>query len=68
MTKRKDQWLLGMELIEATKKLDKEYVLWRVSNRDGKPCILTRDVKPDRLNFTIRDNMIVRVDRGQLSS
>ena len=33
---------------------------YRVTRRDGQPTTVTRDYRPDRLNFEVEDGVIVR--------
>ncbi len=37
---------------------------WRVVEEDGRRYQASRDLRPDRLNFTVRRGVVVKVTRG----
>lgn len=49
------------DVIELLSNMDLE---WRIIEEDNKPYIVTRDYKPERLNFTIKDNVIIEISYG----
>ena len=46
---------------DLAKKLDKEV---RISKKDGRYYTLTRDYKPNRINFQLENNVIANISIG----
>lgn len=56
--------LLGKTLQEAEKEIRNQELISRLVEKDGQFFIVTRDVKPHRLNLTVKDNKITKVSVG----
>jgi hypothetical protein len=56
--------IVGMSFEDAKRYLKQSGVQYRVKCVNGSYNILTRDYKPDRINLTIKDNIIVAFDLG----
>jgi hypothetical protein len=54
-----DDDLIGLSVTEAKAVLAKRDMILRVVKRDGRPCIGTRDVRPNRVNVIVDNNVIV---------
>lgn len=59
-----DSSYVGMAVEDAEKAAEKAGVPWRVVEADGEPRPVTKDYRPDRLNFTLEAGKIIRVTRG----
>ncbi|WP_193212714.1 hypothetical protein [Luteolibacter marinus] len=55
---------LGKSLEEASRIADEMNIPWRVVEIDGTPRATTMDHRPDRLNFTVAGDKIIRVTKG----
>jgi hypothetical protein len=55
---------LGMTLEAASARADKAGIRWRIVEEDGKPRLVTKDYRPDRLNFAVEKGKIIRVNKG----
>lgn len=58
------QSLVGMPLEKAQKACDDRDLRHRVVEIDGKPQIVTRDFRPDRLNFAVKEGKVTAVTMG----
>lgn len=56
--------LIGKPRHEAIDLLLKENIRYRLTSVDGKVFIVTRDYVPERLNLTIVNGLITKVDKG----
>jgi hypothetical protein len=55
---------LGMTTEEAGARADKAGIRWRVVEEDGQGRPVTKDHRPDRLNFAVAAGKIIRVTKG----
>jgi hypothetical protein len=55
---------LGMSVEEAGARADKAGIRWRVIEEDGQGRPVTKDHRPDRLNFAVAAGKIIRVTKG----
>jgi hypothetical protein len=55
---------LGMAVEEAGARADKAGIRWRVIEEDGQGRPVTKDHRPDRLNFAVAAGKIIRVTKG----
>jgi hypothetical protein len=55
---------LGMTVEEAGARADKAGIRWRVVEEDGQGRPVTKDHRPDRLNFAVAAGKIIRVTKG----
>lgn len=55
---------IGMTLEEAEAKAEKADLPHRVISQDGKDVPVTRDYRPERLNFTIENGIVTAVKNG----
>lgn len=58
------QSLVGMPLKKAQKACDDRSLPHRVVEIDGEPQIVTRDFRPERLNFAIKEGVVIAVTMG----
>ncbi len=56
--------LVGHKLDEVQAALEAAGIRFRVVERDGEPLPATMDYLPERLNFKIKDGVIVGVTKG----
>ncbi|MGJ8643725.1 MAG: hypothetical protein ACSHX9_09980 [Luteolibacter sp.] len=66
-TKEKDfdpKSLVGMSLEKAQKACDDRNLPHRVVEIDGQPQIVTRDFRPERLNFAVKEGKVTSVTMG----
>ncbi|MDP4625519.1 MAG: hypothetical protein NWT08_10330 [Akkermansiaceae bacterium] len=56
--------LVGMPLEKAQKACDERKLPHRVVEIDGQPQIVTRDFRPERLNFTVNEGKVTAVTMG----
>lgn len=55
---------VGLELKAAQEKADKADLPHRVIREDGKDFPVTRDYRPERLNFTVEKGIVTKVGNG----
>jgi len=55
---------VGLELKVAQEKADKADLPHRVVREDGKDFPVTRDYRPERLNFTVEKGIVTKVNNG----
>lgn len=55
--------LIGKPLSEVADILGDQFS-FRVVERDGEPCVVTRDVKTDRVNLRLADRKVVGYSIG----
>ena len=55
---------VGLELKAAQEKADKADLPHRVVHQDGKDFPVTRDYRPERLNFTVEKGIVTKVSNG----
>lgn len=55
---------IDMVLTDAKKLCDEQKLSYRVVKIDGKSFMMTQDMKPNRHNFTVEQNKIVKVSMG----
>ena len=55
---------VGLELKAAQEKANKADLPHRVIHEDGKDFPVTRDYRPERLNFTVEKGIITKVSNG----
>jgi len=55
---------VGLELKAAQEKADKADLPHRVVREDGKDFPVTRDYRPERLNFTVEKGIVTKVSNG----
>lgn len=60
----KPQSLVGKPLAAVQAACDKAEVLHRVIEIDGQPQPATMDYREDRLNFAVKDGIIIKVTTG----
>lgn len=60
----KDKDFVGLTKAEADKLAKERSLKSRVVEEDGKMFPVTKDLRPDRVNFTVKDGKIVKVTRG----
>lgn len=58
------QSLVGEQLTKVQAACDKAEILHRVIEIDGESQPATMDYRPERLNFAVKDGIIVRVTTG----
>lgn len=58
------QSLVGMPLEKAQKACDDRSLPHRVTVIDGKPQIVTRDFRTERLNFAVKEGKVIAVTMG----
>ena len=67
-SKPEEKWTtdgyLGLTEEEAVAKAEEAGRRWRVVKRDDQSFPVTRDYRPDRLNFTVKDGKITNVTSG----
>lgn len=66
-SKEKDfdpQSLVGMPLESAQRACNERSLPHRVVLIDGKPQIVTRDFRPERLNFAVKKGIVIAVTTG----
>jgi hypothetical protein len=56
--------VIDMDADDAKAMLNAHGVSWRIAQIDGKRCILTADLRMDRVNITISDGKVVGADVG----
>lgn len=59
-----DKALLGRSYDEVTKELRDRGVNYRVAVRNGNNRFLTQDVKLDRINLYVENDIVTKVHRG----
>lgn len=59
-----NQRYVGLTKQQAVLKAWGEGRTWRVVQEDGEHFPVTKDKRPDRLNFTLRDGVVVKVTKG----
>ena len=55
---------VGMSVHEASSRADKAGIRWRIVEEDGQSRPVTKDFRPDRLNFAVAAGKIIRVTKG----
>lgn len=55
---------VGMTVEEASSRADKAGIRWRIVEEDGQSRPVTKDFRPDRLNFAVAAGKIIRVTKG----
>lgn len=55
---------VGMSVHEASSRADKAGIRWRIVEEDGQSRPVTKDFRPDRLNFAVTAGKIIRVTKG----
>lgn len=58
------QSLVGMPLEKAQNACEERKLLHRVIQIDGEPQIVTKDHRPERLNFTVEKGIVTAVTMG----
>ncbi len=58
------QTLIGKNYDKVSSLLKKEQIQFRVKTYNGNACMLTCDMKIDRLNFTVENDLITKVTFG----
>lgn len=58
------QSLVGMTLEKAQKACDERDLPHRVVEIDGEPQIVTRDFRPERINFAVKEGKVIAVTMG----
>ncbi len=56
--------LVGADIEAACEAADRAEIRWRIVEIDGQPRPITMDYRPDRLNFSVRDGKVIRVNKG----
>ena len=56
--------LVGKKLEVVQQALEAAEIRFRVIEKDGEPLIMTMDYIEDRLNFKIKDGVIIEVSKG----
>ena len=56
--------IVGMGIAEARLEAENAGIVLRITNRDGSPLIITRDMRPDRVNVRLDNNIVTTVDIG----
>lgn len=56
--------LVGQKLEVVQPSLEAAQIRFRVIEKDGEPFAMTMDYLPDRLNFKIKDGVIIEVSKG----
>jgi hypothetical protein len=56
--------LIGHKLDEITPALEAAEIKFRVVERDGEPLPATMDYLPERLNFKVKEGVVVGVTKG----
>ena len=59
-----DKGYVGLSKNAAVARAGTERKSWRVVAEDGQSFPVTMDYRPERLNFTIRDGIVVDVTQG----
>jgi len=55
---------VGLTIEKAQKLATKHKIRHRIIMRDGKSLPVTRDMRPDRLNFTVNKGVVTKVTKG----
>ena len=55
---------IGMTLADGSARAEKAGIRWRVVEEDGQARPVTKDYRPDRLNFVVEKGKIIRVNKG----
>jgi hypothetical protein len=55
---------VGMPVKQASDRADQAGIRWRIVEEDGKSRPVTKDFRPDRLNFAVAAGKIIRVTKG----
>lgn len=56
--------LIGMPLEKVQAACDAAEVMHRAVEIDGEPQIVTKDYRPERLNFAVENGMVTKVNKG----
>ncbi len=56
--------LVGKTLEEAEIECEKSNVIFRITSIDGSYFMVTRDYCPERLNFDIKDGIVIKANFG----
>jgi hypothetical protein len=56
--------LIGQKLDVVQPALEAAKIAFRVVEKDGEPYAVTADYSPDRLNFKIKNGLIIGVSKG----
>lgn len=59
-----DSSYLGLDQDAATTKADALGLRWRIVRIDDRRAKVTKDYRPERLNFEIEDGQVLRVTKG----
>jgi hypothetical protein len=57
------EWV-GLSLSEAYKRAEDYGFLPRITEENGRPLMVTSDLKPNRINFRVTNNVIIGVYGG----
>jgi len=55
---------LGLALEAASARAEQAGIRWRVVEEDGQGKPVTKDYRPDRLNFSVASGKVIRVTKG----
>lgn len=58
------QAFIGLTEQSAKQLAEDSELGWRITNRDGKPLIITKDFYPERLNFIVSKGQIIDCRTG----
>lgn len=56
-----ENFIVGMTTKEATSEMQKRGLRLRVVCQDGRHMVVTRDLRPDRLNVEVANDLVIRV-------
>lgn len=56
--------LIGQNLEDVRPALEAAEIRFRILEKDGEPMIMTMDYAPERLNFKIKNGVIIEVAKG----
>lgn len=56
--------VLGLPFVEAVGVVAREEMACRILRVDGQPCMITADVRMDRLGFTLEHDTVTEVQCG----
>ncbi len=55
---------IGLPIELASSKADKQQLRWRIVNVDGQSRPVTKDYRPNRLNFSVNKGIVTQVTKG----
>ena len=57
------EWI-GLELKEAVQRAESDGFIYRIVEENGRPLMVTMDLKPNRINFRLNNDRVIGVYGG----